>query len=533
MSLDQKIGQLFQVATFSNRDKQHEDWIKELITLYHIGGLTFFQGSAERQASLTNAYQRISETPLFINIDAEWGLAMRLRGTIQFPYQMTLGAINDNNLLATMGESLAEQCKALGVQSPLAPVVDVNNNPKNPVISFRSFGENEKVVAQKALVLMEALQKNNILAVAKHFPGHGDTDTDSHLALPLLSHTEERIWSLELYPFQELIDQGLGAIMTAHIQIPALDASPNTPATLSKKIITELLKNQLGFEGLVISDALDMKGITEFYAPGEADKLALRAGNDILTNSVSVPDGARKIKEAIMSGELSEAWLETKVRKILAMKQWTGLDDWKPIVFEKYQEIIANGAKDLNKKLSEKALTLIKNDAAVPIEHPNTCASLHIQCMSEQKNDPSVAHHLELIINSGGSEHFSRLLETKCGVEHHFVWQEGDGEQNLEELVKRLTIYDTVVLAFHGINVKPRNNFDIPTTAHGALQQLMLQNNVVLVFFGNAYALKMLHYHDNAKATVLAYQENAAMHEAVSDLLAGHIKAEGRLPVTI
>jgi beta-N-acetylhexosaminidase len=535
LTLEQKIGQMFQVAAFSNRGAEHVQQIKTLITEYHIGGITFFQGDPQSQASLTNEYQALSKTPLFINIDAEWGLAMRLQGAVQFPYQMALGAVEDNRLIAEMGASLARQCRALGVQSPLAPVADINNNSKNPVISFRSFGENKELVARKAMLLMLALQENNVLAVAKHFPGHGDTDTDSHMALPVLLHSEGRIRSVELYPFQQLIDAGLGAIMTAHLHIPALDDRPNMPATLSKRVISDLLREEMGFRGLIITDAMDMKGITLHYAPGEADKLALMAGNDIITNSVSVSAGIQEVKKAIESGALSEQWLEEKLRRILAMKEWTGLNRWEPIHPEEYQQQSADPeVAELNRKLAAHALTLLRNDGEIiPLKPAKKRAALHIQCISQQLNDPSLEHHLKLIHNSGGISHFSDLLKSECGMEQIFSWNEKDGEEALWMLVEQLREYDEVLLAFHGISVKPKNNFDLPTIGAAALKQLMEQRPVVLSFFGNAYALDKIQDYAAAKAILLCYQENKYMHSAVANVLSGKTEAAGRLPVSI
>lgn len=535
MTLAQKIGQLFQVAAFSNKGMAHVEHIISLIADYHIGGITFFQGDAQSQLRLTNTYQLFSQTPLFINIDAEWGLAMRLNGAPQFPYQMALGAIQEDTLIAEMGASLARQCKAMGVHSPLAPVADINNNPRNPVISFRSFGENKELVAGKAVVLMQALQQHNVLAVAKHFPGHGDTDTDSHLALPLLLHDEARIREVELYPFRQLIHAGLGAIMTAHLQVPALDDRPNMPATLSKKIITDLLRGEMGFRGLIITDAMDMKGITLHYPPGLADKLALMAGNDIITNSVSVAHGVREVQAAIASGELTEGWLEEKVRRILAMKEWCGLARWSAPQHDEGRQLMEEKAVTaLNRQLATHALTLLMNEEAlVAFQGARKKASLHIQCLEPQTIDASQAHHLRLMQQSGGFLHFSTLLKSKCGVEEAFYWSEKEGEASLEGIVEQLRAYNEVLLVFHGVHVKPHHHFGLPVQANEALNRLMLQQPVLLAFFGNAYALNQLSCAGEARAILLAYQENEYMHQAVAAVLAGKAVARGKLPVSL
>ncbi|MGF1638685.1 MAG: glycoside hydrolase family 3 protein, partial [Cyclobacteriaceae bacterium] len=531
------IGQLFQVATFSNRDNSHEKEILELIRRYHIGGLTFFQGDPLRQAVLTNKYQLESDVPLFVNIDAEWGLAMRLNGGMQFPYQMALGALKDDTLVADMAACLARHCRRLGVQSPLAPVLDINNNPKNPVINFRSFGEDREKVATKAMAFVQALQAQNILAVGKHFPGHGDTAADSHMELPVLLHDLERIQNTELYPFKKLIDSGIGAIMTAHLQVPSLDNRPNMPATLSERISGNLLREQLGFKGLVITDALDMKGITNHYKPGQADKLALMAGNDIITNSMSVKDGVMEVQKAIESGELTMDWLDAKVRRILGMKAWTGLNNWNPIETEGLLDDLNDDLSvELNKVLAEKSISCIKNSnkkSAYPVHKPIMMASLHIICKGKNQTDKSMDHHLKLMHNSGGADHFCNLLQEKTSIKLHFLWDESTGKNALWQIIERLKSFDHVVLAFHGVNVKPFNRFDIPKKCLKPIAHLFEQNSVSLIVFGNAYALKEIKHHDKAERILITYQESIYTHEAVVKWLDGGIVAEGNLPVSI
>ena len=275
---EERIAQLFMVAAYSNRDSSHQREIEKLITDQKIGGLIFFQGGPIRQANLTNGYQAKAKVPLLVSIDAEWGLAMRLDSTMKFPKQMTLGAISDNNLIYQMGEQIAMQCKRMGIHINLAPVADVNNNSENPVINYRSFGEDKYKVANKAIAYMKGMQNKGVMANAKHFPGHGDTDSDSHKTLPIIKHNRERLDSLELYPFQQMIDSGLGSMMIAHLYIPSLDDRPNRASTLSENIVTDLLQKEMGFEGLIFTDALNMRGVSAFYNPGKLDVEALLAG---------------------------------------------------------------------------------------------------------------------------------------------------------------------------------------------------------------------------------------------------------------
>ncbi|MGI9543828.1 MAG: glycoside hydrolase family 3 protein, partial [Cyclobacteriaceae bacterium] len=325
MSPDERIAQLFMVAAYSNRDSKHEAAITRLIEEYKIGGLVFFQGGPLRQAAMTNRYQAKSKVPLLIAMDAEWGLGMRLDSTINFPYQMTLGAIADNDLIYDMGVEIAREFKRLGAHISFSPVVDVNNNPKNPVINYRAFGENREQVTAKGVAYMKGLQDQGVMAVAKHFPGHGDTDTDSHNDLPVIPHQRTRLDSVELHPFVNLVENGVGGVMVAHMSIPSLDATENLPSTLSKPIVEDLLKKELGYSGLIFTDALNMKGVTKHFPPGEVDVKALIAGNDVLVFTQDVPLALKKIKEAIKKGTLSQKDIDRRCKKVLAAKFWAGL----------------------------------------------------------------------------------------------------------------------------------------------------------------------------------------------------------------
>ena len=281
LTIDQQIAQCIWIAGYSNSDIAHEVEVTDIIRKYGVGGIVFFQGTASKQAELTNFYQKISKVPLVIALDAEWGAGMRLENVSKFPYQMTMGAIKNDSLIYKFGSAVASQFKRLGIQVNFAPVLDINVNAQNPVINYRSFGENRERVTEKGMMYMHGLQDNGILATGKHFPGHGDTNVDSHLDLPLITHNKARLDSVELYPFRKLIADGIGSIMVAHLNLPSLDTTTGLPSTLSHIIITGLLKNDLGFKGLIVTDAMNMKGVTKFFKPGEADAKALEAGNDV------------------------------------------------------------------------------------------------------------------------------------------------------------------------------------------------------------------------------------------------------------
>ena len=316
LSEEERISQLFMVAAYSNKGEEHKQEITNLVEKYKIGGLMFLQGGPVRQAQLTNYYQSISKTPLMIAIDAEWGVAMRLDSCLSFPWQMTLGAIEDTSLIYQMGVEVARQCKLLGIHINFAPVVDVNSNPENPIINNRSFGEDPQKVGRMGVAYMKGMQDNNILACAKHFPGHGDTDTDSHKTLPIVHQLRHQLEEVELLPYRMLIENGLGSVMVAHLNIPSLDPTEDLAVSLSPKVVNGLLKKDMGFTGITFTDALNMNGVSKFYNPGEVDVKALLAGNDVLLFAQDVPKAIDEIKQAIKKKMISQKEIDQRCRKI-------------------------------------------------------------------------------------------------------------------------------------------------------------------------------------------------------------------------
>ena len=308
----QKVAQLFFVRAHTDKGQKYEDSVASVINDQQVGGLVFFQGGPVRQADLINRYQKISRVPLLIAMDGEWGTGMRLDSTISYPYQMTLGAIQDNNLIYKMGQEVAHDFKRIGMQMNFGPDMDVNNNPDNPVINYRSFGDNKYNVAKKGIAYFKGMQDAGLLTTAKHFPGHGDTNVDSHLELPLLPFSRKRLDSLEEYPFREAINAGISGIMIAHMDIPALDSTKNLPSTLSHKIVTGVLKDSLGFKGLVVSDAMEMKAVTKYFPNGEAELRAFLAGNDIIELSDDSKKAILRIRKAVRKGEISNEAFEAK-----------------------------------------------------------------------------------------------------------------------------------------------------------------------------------------------------------------------------
>ena len=325
LSSDQKIGQLFTIWVATKDGESRMNEIASLIEKNHLGGLIFSLGKIEDQAKYTNKFQSISEVPLLIGMDAEWGIGMRLDDAFSFPYNMTLGALNDDNLIYQVGKRIGIHAKRLGVHINFSPVTDINTNPNNPIIGSRSFGEDKYDVTNKSLSYLKGMQSEGIMGSAKHFPGHGDTSKDSHKTLPTITFSAKRINDVELFPDRELIKNNLSAVMVAHMEIPSLEKEPKKPSTLSKNIITKLLKKKMKFKGLVITDAMDMKGVVDFNKDQSADVNALLAGNDILLMPNDLDESTRNIKSALKSGLITEKRLEYSVKKILMAKYKAGL----------------------------------------------------------------------------------------------------------------------------------------------------------------------------------------------------------------
>ena len=388
LNSDQRLAQLFMVAAYSNKDMKHVAEIRELVEKYNIGGLIFMQGGPLREAKLNNYYQSKAKTPLMISIDGEWGLAMRLDSTPKYPRQMTLGAIKNDSLIFYMGKQIARECKRMGIHVNFAPVADINNNPLNPVIGMRSFGENKYNVANKAVMYMKGLQAEGVMANGKHFPGHGDTDSDSHKTLPVISACKERMDTLELYPFQQLFNQGLSSIMVAHLFVPCYDTTKNTASTLSPFIVQDLLKKQLGFQGLIFTDALNMKGVASFYEPGMVDVKALLAGNDVLLFAENVPKAMEQIKLAVSKGQITQEEIDARCKKILKAKFWCGLNN-KQYVNPKnlYEDLNTKSSFVMNTKLAEASVTLLKNEKSLlPLQRLDTMKIIEVSIGDAKEN---------------------------------------------------------------------------------------------------------------------------------------------------
>lgn len=513
---DQRIGQLFMVAAYSN-DKSDSIGIKRLIDSCGIGGLIFMQGTPEKQVALTNYYQSKSKVPLMISIDGEWGLDMRLKKTVQFPRQMTLGAIapKADSLIYLMGKEIAKQCKRIGIHVNFAPVVDINNNSLNPVISSRSFGENKYNVTRKSLLYMKGMQDAGVMAVAKHFPGHGDTDSDSHKTLPTVPHSKTRLDTLELYPFKKLFSEGVGGVMVAHLFIPAYDSSKNMASTLSPKIVTDLLKKEMKFEGLIFTDALNMQGVAKFNRPGEVDVKAFIAGNDVLLFAENVPKAIVEIKRAMERGEITQEEIDARCKKILIAKQWCGLSKFSPIdTVNLTRDLHSYHAEYLNILLAENSITLLQNkNNIIPIKNLDT---LTIGCV---------------MIGARQENKFKEMLSLYAPVKF-FSLPKDSKQGERDTLQKRLLSFDLVIVGIAGTLYNPDKNFGIDKENIAFVQNLMKQSKVILTIFANPYSLALLDSVD-ADAIIASYENNDYMMNLSAQIIFGGVSAKGSLPVTV
>lgn len=509
----ERIGQLFMVAAYSNQGEQHKKDIALLIEQYNLGGLIFFQGGPYREAELTNYYQSIAKVPLMIAMDAEWGLGMRLDSTMNFPKQMTLGAIQDNQLIYDMGVEIGYQCRRLGIHVNFAPVVDINVNANNPVIGTRSFGENKVNVAEKGSAYMRGMQSVHVLACAKHFPGHGDTDRDSHKTLPVINHTKERLERIELYPFRQLIEDSVASIMVAHLNVPKLDDRPNTPTTLSSKVITDLLKVEMRFGGLIFTDALNMRGVADHFEPGEMDVKALLAGNDVLLYPMNVPKAVEMIQKAVTDGKITQSELDNRVKKILLAKYWAGLYNKQVIDKDSLYEDLNNPeAQALNYKLFEKALTVAKNeDDLLPIRVLDTNSFASVMIGDTENNV------------------FQNTLDKYATFQHTDIAKNQITQYTLTRTLNQVKDKKIVVVGLGNMTNSRSRQYGISSEIKDFLKALERHTEVVVVAFGNPYSLQHL---ENIGHVICAYERNDHTEKAVPQLIFGAIGANGKLPVS-
>ena len=511
MTIDQKMGQLFMIQAYSNLDTVHENKIKEMIQKYYVGNLIFMQGTPSKQVQLTNTYQSLSKIPLMIGFDGEWGLDMRLQNTYRFPWNMTLGAIQDNTLIRKFGEHLGRHAKRVGIHVNFAPVVDINTNPLNPIIGNRSFGENKQNVTQKAIAFSQGMQGEGVLANAKHFPGHGDTATDSHLKLPVLTFDRQRLDSVELYPYKRVFDAGMASVMTAHLSIPVLESNPKLPTSLSSRVVTDLLKEELGFLGLIFTDGLNMKGAADYSSSAEIDLAAVLAGNDVLLIPQDVPATISLMKNSIQTGVLSPERIDESVRKILLAKYKVGLHLYKPIdTLNLIKDLNTIEDEVLHRELVKNSITIIKNKKNI----------LPIEDLKKHKKIAYVA------LGDDTGDQFLDALAKYSKI--HKV-----DSNNLNEVIDTLEDFDLVVVGFHKSNAHPWKPYEFSNQELVWLHEIARKNKTILAVFASPYSLLNIKSFTNLEAVLVAYQNSEIAQEITAQTIFGAIEATGKLPVSI
>ena len=503
LSQDEKLGQLFIVALYTNKDEAHINGVRNIVVNEKIGGLILMQDDAAREINLVNEFQKKSKIPLMIGMDAEWGLFQRIAAAHKFPWAMTLGAIQDKSLISEMSAKIAEDAKRMGINWDFAPVVDVNTNPNNPIIGNRSFGSEVPNVISSALAYSNGLQDNNILAAIKHFPGHGDTDQDSHLDLPVISHSLKRLNEIEIAPFKALMDKGIGGVMVAHLYVPALEKTKGIPASISKNIITGILKDQLGYKGLIITDALNMGAVANKFKAGELDAMAFAAGNDIMLFSQDVSTGKRLIQQAIDKGEIPQNRVEESVKKILLTKYYLGLNQYEPRNPENINQDLNNAShSEIVQKMYSNALTLIKDDKKML---PLNCKETYYYVPLEEAPYQTFIDQLNLN---------STVIVKKPSE------------------ISTIPANSKVIVGFHKDNSTAYKPYKISEASKKVLADLTKNQNVILNVFGSAYALRDVDI-SKISTVLVSYENNDDSMIATAKAFGGQTKIWGKLPVLV
>jgi beta-glucosidase-like glycosyl hydrolase len=547
---DERIGQLI-VARLSIIDMKTmkitslNDQVTDYVKRFNIGSVCIFQGSPVYQAGLINNLKKTAKTPILFSIDGEWGLGQRiLDSVLPLPKQMMLGAVKDSSIIYQYGKVVAAQCKRMGIQMNYAPVMDVNNNPNNPIINDRSFGENKYKVASFGIQYMKGLQDNGVMACAKHFPGHGDVAVDSHLDLPVVNKSIKQLTSLELFPFAQQIKNNVGCMMMAHLAVPALDTTAHLPTSLSKKVVTGLLKNKMGFKGLIITDGLEMKGITKYFSSGDIAAQAIIAGNDLLCLPEQTDSSILKIKQAIKEKRLSQKAVDASIKKILLAKYNLGLNKPQSIITKKLVEDLNNNSNHLIGEIAENAITIVKQANKKMIPMVNMMQPLdvlprvaHIIIGNGKEND--FAKRMQQDYHSDAyffSNSFAATFRVRDSIEPRATIVNAESQEKFEhakgiiDSCTKLKKYDVVIISVHQYNRRPANNFGLDSAAVYLMQQLSQNNNAMFLFFGNPYAIKNI---SSAQNIIACYDDDAIVQNKAADLLQGKFKAKGKLPVSV
>ena len=512
---DQRMAQLMVIRAHSNLGPEHIAKVERDIIDYNVGALCFFQGGPIRQALLTNRYQQLARTPLLVTIDGEWGLGMRLDSVTRFPYQLTLGALQDEGLVYRMGIAVGEQCKRIGVHVNYAPVVDINNNPDNPVIGFRSFGEDRDKVSRLGVAYMKGMQDAGIMACAKHFPGHGDVAVDSHYDLPVINKSMDQLDSMELVPFKAIFSAGVGSVMIAHLAIPAIDTAARRATSISRNNVTELLRNKLQYNGLTFTDALEMKGVAKYFPGGTISVEAIIAGNDMLCLPASIPESIAAIKAAIQEGRLQQSDVDAKVKKVLQEKYNLGLHRAQFVDTTRLLTDLNAATDAIREEVARKGLTVLGRSPA----------SMGLPL---QKGSRRIAY---VQIGGPATGLFGTTLQEELGA-HLYTFSLQDSTTRVDSMVhaiKQEGRYDLILVGLQGYANKPMNNFGIGARAL-QLHQALQGDSTISILFGNVQAIR--HVCD-ARFLVAADQDDDITQRVAAQWLLGEFAAKGVLPVSV
>lgn len=510
MTLEEKVGQLFMIAVYSNKREADYQIVENQIRKYHLGGVAFFQGNALKQAELTNRYQSAAKTPLLIGLDAEWGLGMRLNNTWSFPKAITIGAAKDTGLAEKIGEEIARQCRRIGVHFNFAPVADINSNPKNPVINYRSFGESVANVSELTAAFVRGHRKQNVMTSAKHFPGHGDTNVDSHYELPVLNHSLQHIRDVESAPFRAMIKDSVASIMIGHLNVPALDKG--VPATVSEKIIKGYLQKEMGFQGLVISDALNMRGLLKSFPVGQAEVYAFKAGNDMLLQTANIDRAYKAVLDACIDGTITETELDESIRKILKSKFWVGLNAYQPVD-------LRNIAGDLNSDRNKELTQLVYNNAVTVTRDEFGLIPIKGLATVEMAS---------IAVGGDPGNLFQSTLELYGNVTPYLLPDKPSGNADWQNIADEAVKNDLVIVSIHQVRQSEKLDYGITEPTLNLLRDIQKRSRLIVCVFGNPYSLK---FFDEFETVVCGFEDEQEAHMAAANVLFGVNSASGKVPV--
>lgn len=517
---DQRLAQLMVVRESGIKDGKpdiYTEKVLDLVKRYNVGAVCLFQGAPADQAAVLKKLQKAAKTPLMVCIDGETGLGMRMDGVVKFPDQLTIGAIrNGKDLVYKIGEAMARQCKRMGIQVNYAPVVDINNNPANPVIGYRSFGQDKNIVSTYGVAIMKGMQDQGVMACAKHFPGHGDVSVDSHFDLPVINKSLSELEKLELIPFKRVFKAGIGSVMIAHLSIPKIDNTPHLASSLSHKFVTDLLRKKIGFKGLSFTDALEMEGVAKYFPEGQVAVLSLKAGNDMLCLPGDVRLSIEKINQAIANGELNWVDLESRIKKVLYAKYHLGLNKPDPenISPDHLLEDLNENVTPLSAQVARRSLTAVKleKDKFKPLQTGKKIA--YLQVGGQPKN-----------LLSG-------ILRQTVQAEN-FYFDFNDENAMATDILQKIKEggFDRIIISIEGFSKRPADNFKISQQALKLIQNVYDYNTgSTLIVMGNPYALKNFTTFNNL---LVSYENGDVFQQAVADFLTGETGAKGKLPVTV